>query len=225
MSTKLLALSDIHGKISGLTRIFDSVLPSHKVDLITVSGDVSHFGNSAEVERILGLVDHTGVPYFYILGNCDPPESKGGVNVKGKCLQNACATFHGIQFAGSGGSSPTPFSTPFEASEDEIAGNILRGRSNCAATPSEPLVLILHNPPIGEVIDRTAFGRHVGSKRLRDLVLELSPVLVQCGHIHEGAGIERIGKSLVFNPGPAMKGKYAIAEIEGGVASAALGTA
>jgi len=67
------------------------------------------------------------------------------------------------------------------------------------------------------------FGQHVGSKRLNDLILEHSPALVQCGHIHEGAGVERIGRSVIFNPGPTMKGRYAIAEIGGRDANVTLG--
>jgi Icc-related predicted phosphoesterase len=226
LGIKLLALTDIHGKISSLTGILGSVLPSHRIDLITISGDISHFGDGAEVERILGHVDQTGIPYCYILGNCDPPDKKGGVNARGKCVQDACASFDGINVAGSGGSMPTPFGTPFEVAEDEIVGNLLRNISRCPSLPPlGALMLISHNPPFGGTFDRTSFGQHVGSRRLKDLILEISPALVQCGHIHEGAGVERMGKSLVFNPGPAMKGRYAIAEIGGGVPNVKLGTA
>ena len=34
------------------------------------------------------------------------------------------------------------------------------------------------------------------------------------GHIHESAGIDKIGDSTVINPGALMEGKYALAELE-----------
>jgi Icc-related predicted phosphoesterase len=33
------------------------------------------------------------------------------------------------------------------------------------------------------------------------------------GHIHEGIGIDRIGRTVIVNPGPFRSGHYAYAEI------------
>jgi len=222
---KILAITDIHDKASSLTSILDSVLREKQVDLITVSGDVSNFGSGEDVARILRLIEKTGIPFCYILGNCDPIEFRNGVNVGGKCLESKCGTFLGINIIGSGGATPTPFGTPFEVSEDEIVGNVARSISECRGSGCTGLVMLLiHNPPRGEVVDRLRTGLHAGSKRLRDLILKSSPLLVQCGHIHEAPGVERIGRSVVFNPGPAFRGRYALVEIEGENANVALGT-
>ncbi len=222
---KILALTDIHDNVSLLTNILDLVLKEKQVDLITVSGDVSNFGGDEDVERILRLIEKTGVPFCYILGNCDPIEFRNGVNVGGRCMESACGVFSGINIIGSGGATPTPFGTPFEVSEDEIVENVARIISECCGSGcTEPVMLLIHNPPRGEVVDRLRTGLHAGSKKLRDLILQSSPLLVQCGHIHEASGVERIGRSVVFNPGPAFRGRYALVEIEGESINVALGT-
>ena len=222
---KILALTDIHDKVSSLTSILDSVLKARQIDLITVSGDVSNFGSGEDVERVLHLIEMTGVPFCYILGNCDPIEFRNGVNVGGKCLESKCGTFSGINIIGSGGATPTPFGTPFEVSEDEIVENVARSISECCGSGcTGPVMLLIHNPQRGEVVDRLRTGLHTGSKKLRDLILQSSPLLVQCGHIHEAPGVERIGRSVVFNPGPVFRGRYALAEIEGESVNVVLGT-
>jgi Icc-related predicted phosphoesterase len=215
-AVKLLALTDIHDKVSSLTSILDSVLKARQIDFITVSGDVSNFGRGEDVERVLRIVEKTGIPFCYILGNCDPIEFRNGVNVSGKCLESKCSTFSGINIIGSGGSTPTHYGTPFEVSEDEIVENVARSMSECCGSGcTSPLMFLIHTPPRGEVVDRLRTGLHVGSKKLRNLILDSSPLLVQCGHIHEAPGVESIGKSMVFNPGPVLRGNYAIVEIEG----------
>ena len=45
------------------------------------------------------------------------------------------------------------------------------------------------------------------------------------GHIHESNGIETIGETLVVNPGAGGHGRYAVIEIQGRSATAALKTA
>jgi Icc-related predicted phosphoesterase len=40
---------------------------------------------------------------------------------------------------------------------------------------------------------------HAGSPGLRDLIRQTGPRLFICGHIHEAAGAERMGRTLVVN--------------------------
>lgn len=215
MPVQLLSLSDIHGKVSTLTAILDKVRGTRRPDIITISGDISDFGNGDDVQRVLQVVESVGIPFCYVLGNCDPVEYRMGVNVKGICLESRCLMSNGIVISGAGGATPTPFGTPFEVEESELVANIARNRSACCGEGSTaPLVMVLHNPPRGEVVDRTRTGLHVGSQKLRELILEISPILVQCGHIHEAKGTEHIGRTVVFNPGSAHKGNYALVDID-----------
>lgn len=227
MPIRLLCLSDIHSKVSSLSAILNKEVEvgEKRPDLIMISGDISHFGDAKEVERVLGVVDEAGIPYCYVLGNCDPKGNRMGVNAKGRCLESGCMPFKDLAVFGSGGSTHTPFGTPFEVDEEELIASIERSRStcwggdgsageSCSGDFPSPSIMLVHNPPFGDIVDRTRSGLHVGSQKLRMLILEASPLLVHCGHIHEAAGAEWIGRSLVLNPGPAERGSYALVEIE-----------
>ena len=74
--------------------------------------------------------------------------------------------------------------------------------------------LLAHVPPRGLSLDRVFFGRHAGSKALRSFVDRTEPALVVCGHIHEGRGVERVGRTTVVNCGYGAKGHYALIEVD-----------
>lgn len=74
-------------------------------------------------------------------------------------------------------------------------------------------ILISHNPPYGylDVVNNKYTGnknRHVGSKVVLAVVKKYNPKLVFCGHIHEGKGKRKIGKTLVMNCGE--RGDYVV---------------
>lgn len=222
MDLKILALSDIHGRESSLRSILKTSLTSYRIDAVSISGDITHFGSYHDLLGILDIVRETGLPFFYVLGNCDPVDFRNGIDSLGVCVESRCHFFSGIKVLGAGGSTPTPFHTPFEAHEDELVNNLKCAYSECGG---DVTLLITHNPPLGTTVDLTRTGTHVGSRKLKDLILSLSPRIVQCGHIHEAPGKETIGKTIVFNPGPAMRGHYAIITIEGEGVSVEHGTA
>ena len=54
-----------------------------------------------------------------------------------------------------------------------------------------------------------------GSQKFTDFIKEHQPVAVVCGHIHEGTGIDKIGDTVVINPGSlGEKGTYVWLEVE-----------
>lgn len=59
-------------------------------------------------------------------------------------------------------------------------------------------VIVSHEPPSG-VLDAIPSGRHIGSPHVRELVEKVRPRLLLCGHVHEAAGTERLGETLVVN--------------------------
>jgi Icc-related predicted phosphoesterase len=72
-------------------------------------------------------------------------------------------------------------------------------------------ILVCHQPPYG-YLDKVSgkwgapknyWGKHAGSKVILDYVKKYQPKYVFCGHIHEGEGKTKIGKSEVYNLGVA----------------------
>jgi Icc-related predicted phosphoesterase len=214
MPFKLLALSDIHGKKSCLGDILERITPS-RPDLVLVCGDITHFATRAEeLTSLFEVIERSGFPYCYVLGNCDPPELRGGVDGIGTCLESNCLPLGSFNIIGAGGATPTPFGTPFEIEEQEIIESLERGRSKCQAAGENGLIIVTHNPPRGDIVDKTRAGTHVGSPKLLRYILEKNPLFVLSGHIHEAVGTEIIGATTVLNPGPALRGFYALVEID-----------
>lgn len=71
-------------------------------------------------------------------------------------------------------------------------------------------ILVCHQPPYG-ILDRVDFqgapvswqGKHAGSQVILDYIRRCSPRYVFCGHIHEGQGMKKVGKTDVYNLGVA----------------------
>ena len=59
-------------------------------------------------------------------------------------------------------------------------------------------IVVAHDPPY-KCLDKCSDGREVGSKSIRKLIEEKQPKIWLCGHIHEAAGVDKIGNTMVFN--------------------------
>lgn len=78
-------------------------------------------------------------------------------------------------------------------------------------------ILVCHQPPYG-ILDKSNFagapkhwrGKHAGSKVILNYIKKNQPKYVFCGHMHEGEGKRKIGKSEVYNLGVAG---YKIVEV------------
>ncbi len=57
-------------------------------------------------------------------------------------------------------------------------------------------------------------GKHYGSKLIRKIIDKYQPVLSIGGHIHEGKGIDKIGKTICLNPGAVHDNEYAVVEFD-----------
>lgn len=197
----LISISDLHGRISKIDRLKDAAL---NADLLVVSGDITHFGGRQQAEEVLAELLKINKNIVGVPGNCD----KEGVN---KTLMDAGMSIHGagriiknIGFFGAGGSTATPFDTPQEYPEEKFEEFLKQGYKtvkNCEKT-----VLVSHSPPFGTLVDKTKSGEHVGSKLLRAFVEDVKPDLVLCGHAHEARGHDKLGRTLVINPGPLHMG-------------------
>ncbi len=78
-------------------------------------------------------------------------------------------------------------------------------------------ILISHNCPYNTPLDKIKKGiqkgENYGSYLTKKIIINKKPFLVICGHIHENQGKQKIGNSLIINPGAVKDGKAAIIEI------------
>jgi len=205
---KVLVGTDFHGKQS-VFEAFAEKAEENSIDVMAICGDVTHFGSLQEARRLLSFLTGLRVPVLFVPGNCDPP-SLVGVDMEGvTCIHGRSVTYDDVTFLGVGASPPTPFSTPFEMTENKIMETLNRASSNLPV--SQWVVLVSHTPPRNTQLDKTSVGLHAGSLSVRKYIEEKQPSIVFCGHIHESKGREKIGKTVIVNPGPARHGYYTIA--------------
>ena len=198
-----IAFGDIHERISAVERIDDI----GKADCVLLSGDLTNLGTR---ERAMGIVDAVTAlnPKVHAqIGNMDTQAVERALTERGVNVHTQVADLGGgVCVAAVGYSTPTPFNTPSEVSETQVSQwthDVLE-----AARDFEHVILMVHTPPRGEVVDRLPSGVHVGSPGVRALIEKFQPAVVVTGHIHEGAGEERIGRSHVLNPGAFAAGGY-----------------
>ncbi|HIQ24124.1 MAG TPA: YfcE family phosphodiesterase [Pyrodictium delaneyi] len=148
-------------------------------------------------------------------GNCDSLELARVSIANAECIHMKVYKFRELVLAGIGGSIYTPFSTPFEYSEEEYSRMLAKLKEEIKKNSNNgKVVLVSHTPPYMSGLDRVRGGEYVGSPSLRKLVAETRPLLVVVGHIHEAWGVASVEGVLAVNPGPLKAGRYAIADID-----------
>jgi Icc-related predicted phosphoesterase len=192
---KVLIFSDIHGDIRALNKIV-----AQPADIYIAAGDLSTFGK--DLDRCGEILKPLGEKVWVLPGNHESHD-----DTLGFCRRFGFVDFHRqlrplasergtTQWAGLGYSNITPFNTPGEYSEPEIA------KALAAFDSAKPLYLVVHFPPLDTRLDEFAAGKHAGSPALREWVDRVQPVYLFCGHIHECAGrSDRIGSTQAFNVG------------------------
>jgi len=155
--------------------------------------------------------------FFFILGNDDDycidevlATSQHMVNLDG----NIANLDEGYEILGVSGSNPTPWHTPREFAEHEIKFKICEVAER--VENMQQCVFNIHVPPFDSKIDEVAeldedfrvvtevgYARKkpAGSKSVRWAIENYQPMLGLFGHIHEGRGYIKIGRTLCVNPG------------------------
>ncbi len=192
---KVLIFSDIHGDVRALEK-----LVAQPADVYIAAGDLSTFGK--DLARCGDLLKPLGEKVWVLPGNHESHDDS-----REFCQRYGFVDFHRqvrpltsergtTQWAGLGYSNITPFNTPGEYTEEEIA-EALAPFDNV-----KPLYLVVHFPPQGTHLDEFSAGKHAGSPTLREWVDRVQPVYLFCGHIHECAGhSDRLGDTQAFNVG------------------------
>jgi Icc-related predicted phosphoesterase len=190
---RLLIFSDIHNNWKTLEHLL-----SVEADYYIAAGDQVTW--SKGIDRCGEILQTRGDKVYVLPGNHESADQ-----VAGMCARYGLHNFHERHFqvgkwyvAGLGYSSPTPFNTPGEYSEPQLADRLQR------FAELDPLVLVCHAPPYGTPLDRIREGLHAGSTAVRDFIQKHQPAYFFCGHIHESEGVSiRMGKTQAWNVGKA----------------------
>ena len=188
---KLLVFSDIHADYAQLEKHMAA-----EADAYVAAGDLTSWGRG--LDRCGQILAKRAGRVWVLPGNheserqiADFVRSFGLAEFHGRSFEA-----DGFQVAGLGYSNPTPFHTPGEYSEDELA------RRLAPFAGLEPLVLICHCPPFGTDLDCVRPGVHAGSRSVREFIERRQPALFISGHIHEAAGREmQLGRTLCYSVG------------------------
>ncbi len=202
----ILAITDIHGRQGYNTEVNKLI---SNADLVVIAGDLTNFGHDREAKSVIQKIQMLNEKILAICGNCDYPDINNTLETMDIKLQETAKVYNDVAFYGLAGCTKTPFSTPQEYSEQEIAATLAGFRKYENARYH---VLVTHSPPAKTNLDRTFMGLHVGSKAIRDFIKAFKPDLVVCGHIHEARGVDKIGETIMINPGQFPK-HYAIIDM------------
>ncbi len=178
---RILVIADIH----------NAELKLPDADLTIIAGDFTNNGPVDFVERFLEEVrgDVLAIP-----GNMDPKGVLDILERRGVSIHRKVVELDEFSVFGFGGSSKTPFDTPFEFDDEEIEEMISGFRADIA---------VFHDTPY-EFFDWIN-GKSVGSMAIRKWIENVKPKIAFCAHIHEHKGFARLNDSLIIKVPPAYK--------------------
>lgn len=164
-------------------------------------------------ERLEG----SGIACFMMLGNDDAPELADIIRASDTVSYSEDGITElpgGYEMVSVGESTPTPWDTPRELSEEELLERI-ESQASQLERPRRA-VFNLHCPPRDTKLDQapmmddkmrpvTGAGAgafmSVGSRSVREVIEQQQPLLGLHGHVHESAAGIEIGPTICLNPG------------------------
>lgn len=200
---KIIARPDIHNQSKRITQIGSQLA---EVDLVLLPGDLTNSGEVADAAKLIDMVQTHCPHVLAVTGNWDSQAIETYMMEQDINLHVTWRKAGDMNFVGLGGA--LPFLGRLEYSESDyrrFLAQIAEGLD-----PQKPFILVSHQPPFNTRNDRTSRGEHVGSHAIRAFIEEHQPLACFTGHIHEGIGVDAIGKTKIINPG--MQ-RYAYVEI------------
>ena len=186
---RIYAAADLHGKHRYIT-VIQNGIQQCRAHAVVLAGDILNYRRNPD---LLQSLDKLPVPVFLIRGNSDPTHleqwSSGSRNLRS--LHMTAIPFGGFDFVGISGTLPLPFHSVVGWRESRMLGRL-------APMIHPRSILVTHPPPRGR-LDRVLGRFHAGSRGVARVVRETVPAVMICGHIHEAAGVDRIGNTLIVN--------------------------
>jgi Icc-related predicted phosphoesterase len=212
-----IAFGDIHQSTS-----LPALIPDiSKADAVILTGDLTNLSPQGAVEKVWNSIYSHNPNIISQPGNMDRSNVLEFLREKGASLHCEVRELApGVKIMGVGYSTPTPFKTPGEVSEEMMTSMLEETYSKVGEY--NKLILAVHDTPYGTKLDVVGNDMHVGSKPLLAFIKKYQPDITICGHIHEARGEDSIGRSLIINPGMASEGGYVQISLKNGELSATL---
>ena len=174
---------------------------NQEADVYVAAGDLANWGRG--LEKAAPILARRAERVWMLPGNHESDR-----DIEAFCRQHGFRDLHGTHLelagyhvAGLGCSNPTPFNTPGEYTEAQLAERL------APFNGLKPLILICHCPPKDTNLDEAERGKHYGSTAIKEFIDREQPVYFFCGHIHESAGkVTKLGETVAWNVG--KKGHY-----------------
>lgn len=205
---RIVSFGDVHMSLRTIERLAPELASA---DLVILSGDLTNLGGPDEAEAVLAATERHARAVLAVSGNLDQPSVIDFLQARGVSLHGQARRVGALGIFGCGGSNATPFRTPTEFSDEEIGALLEQGFAEVSGAPH--ILMVCHTPPVDTSTDRIASGQHVGSPRVRTFIETHQPDVCITGHIHEAAGLDHIGRTVVVNAGAAHEGGYIVASV------------
>ena len=212
-----IAVGDIHDE----TDRFAKIPELSQADGIIVTGDLTVTGGVKQAEQVMDVLRSYNPMILAQIGNMDRPEVDQWLSEKGWNLHTVTRELTpDTAIFGVGASTFTSFGTPSEYPESAFAAWLEACWQKARGYPHS--VLVSHNPPKDTACDVIPGDVHVGSTAVREFLEEAQPDICLCGHIHEARAVDRVGRTIVVNPGALAQVGYVLLRYNSGQLSAEL---
>ncbi len=188
---RILVFSDIHADWKTLERHMET-----EADYYVAAGDLVSWAKNTD--RAGEILSRRAGKVYVIPGNHESEQ-----DIARMCERHGLTDLHGrsiavggVHLAALGYSNRTPFHTPGEYTEEQLAARLQ------PFAGLQPMVLVCHCPPKNTLLDRAGEGMHFGSTSILEFLEREQPLYFFCGHIHEAEGAQTtIGATKAVNVG------------------------
>ncbi len=211
---KIVVISDIHNDVENLMKFLDEIEKTN-FDVLICPGDLTDtiapkgFSKVEIGKLIIEELKSLKKPILICPGNQDREIIKviedAKISLHGRGVKIGKYGFYGF------GGAKTPFNTSLEPSEEEIENGLKKAYES--VKDAKVKIQVTHIPPARTKLDKIFTGAHVGSEVVRKFIEEKMPCVAICAHVHEGRGIDEIGKTKIINSGRFPEGYYGLIEL------------
>ena len=223
---RIAVVGDLHGHWLELRNVLEELHAHSPIDLVLQVGDAQATRDDVDLSfmpvpekyRRLGTFQQLAVPWpiptWFIGGNHEPFNRLESMPMGGEMLENlhymgraTSRTFGALRIAGLSGVFSSRFydspreARPFSTSKAKQAAYFRRKEVQELSRTPRPDILLLHEWPAQmESARDPAWPRHltkVGCEALGELVLNLRPKFVFCGHLHLSASTQ-LGETTII---------------------------